>query len=205
MAARGRQPTQARRTRRPTVLLVVIVCGLVALGAGLSWSGWWFRLLHPLGYSSWIRAHARNYELPPELIAAVIYQESRFDPKARSSAGAIGLMQVTPTTARGIAVHTGGHRFRVSDLTDPEINMRYGSFYLQRLHRRFDRNDDSFTASLAAYNAGQGRVERWLRTDADGRLAIDEIPYEETRHYVRSVQRLRVGYRRAYRQQLGAG
>ena len=80
-----------------------------------------------------MRGHAHNYRLDPALLAAVIYQESKFDANARSSSGAIGLMQLLPATAEGIALHTGGSKFRISDLDDPEINVRYGSWYLRHL------------------------------------------------------------------------
>ena len=74
---------------------------------------WYVRLRYPLHYQSIVRAHAHNYRLDPALLAGVIYQESKFQPHARSSSGAIGLMQLLPDTAKGIAVHTGGSKFRV--------------------------------------------------------------------------------------------
>jgi soluble lytic murein transglycosylase len=120
---------------------------------------WWERLWYPLRYDAIIRGHARNYRLPPELLAAVVYQESKFHADAHSSSGAIGLMQLLPATAEGIALHTGGARFRVADLYDPELNVRYGAWYLRHL---LDRYGDERTA-LAAYNAGQQNVDRWRR------------------------------------------
>jgi soluble lytic murein transglycosylase len=139
-----------------------------------------------------VRGHARNYELDPALIAAVIYRESKFDADARSPSGAIGLMQLLPDTAKGIAVHTGGSRFRVDDLYDPEINVRYGSFYLRRLLVKYgdERN------ALAAYNAGQSNVDHWLE---DG----EEIPFPETRQYVDDVLEARGVYADAYAEELG--
>src|SRR5689334_24763947 len=83
--------------------------------------GWWERLWYTLRYEQIVRGHARNYQLDPALLAAVIYQESKFKANARSSSGAIGLMQLLPDTAQGIAVHTGGTQFRVDDLYNPEI------------------------------------------------------------------------------------
>ena len=106
---------------------------------------------------------------------------------ARSSSGAIGLMQLLPSTAQGIAVHTGGSRFRVSDLDDPEINVRYGAWYLRHL---LDKYGDERTA-LAAYNAGQQNVDRWR---AQGK----SIQFRETVAYVDRVERLKRIYRRAY-------
>ena len=104
-----------------------------------------------------MRGHAHNYRLDPALLAAVIYQESKFDANARSSSGAIGLMQLLPATAEGIALHTGGSKFRISDLDDPEINVRYGSWYLRHLLDKYGNEQ----LALAAYNAGQHNVDTW--------------------------------------------
>jgi soluble lytic murein transglycosylase len=114
---------------------------------------WYARLWYPLRYEAIVRGHARNYELDAALLAAVIYSESKFDPHARSSSGAIGLMQLLPDTAKGIALRTGGHRFRVEDLDDPEINVRYGAWYLRHLLVKY--GDERL--ALAAYNAGRRR------------------------------------------------
>ena len=101
-------------------------------------------------------------------------------------------MQLLPDTAKGIAVHTGGSRFRVSDLDDPEINVRYGSWYLRHL---LDKYGDERTA-LAAYNAGQDNVDRW-RAEGKG------IAFAETRSYVARVEHLKRVYREAYARELG--
>jgi soluble lytic murein transglycosylase len=154
--------------------------------------GWWVRLWYPLSYTEIIRGHARNYDLDPALLAAVIYQESKFRADSRSSSGAIGLMQLLPDTAKGIALHTGGSRFRVGDLYDPEINVRYGSWYLRHLLRKYDDEE----VALAAYNAGQANVDRWRSRGV-------AVQFAETRHYVRRVEDLKEMYRRAYSAQLG--
>jgi soluble lytic murein transglycosylase len=147
---------------------------------------WYQRLRYPLAYETIIRGHARNYDLDPALLAAVIYQESKFDTEARSDAGAIGLMQLQPNTARGIAERTGGSRFRVDDLYNPEINVRYGSWYLRHLLNKYGSEE----RALAAYNGGQGNVDRG-------------VVYAETRAYVERVVELRGIYREAYSSELG--
>jgi soluble lytic murein transglycosylase len=170
------------------------VLGLAAAGFAYVHStepGWWVRLWYPLKYGAIVRGHARNYRLDPALLAAVIYQESKFRPGVKSSSGAIGLMQLLPDTAKGIAIHTGGTRFRVSDLYDPELNVRYGSWYLRHL---LDKYGDERTA-LAAYNAGQENVDEWRREDKG-------IAFSETRHYVKRVERLKTLYRRGYANEL---
>lgn len=150
------------------------------------------RVRYPLRYEQIVTAHARNYDLDPALLAAVIYTESKFDPGARSAAGALGLMQLLPDTARGIALRTGGARFVVSDLNVPELNIRYGSWYLRHL---LDRYGDERTA-LAAYHAGQGNVDEWRRRGV-------AIQFPETRSYVDKVERVKEVYASAYRDELG--
>lgn len=153
---------------------------------------WWARLWYPLRYASVVRGHAANYHLNAALLAAVIEQESKFNANARSSAGAIGLMQLQPTTAKGIAIRTGGKKFVLSDLYNPEINVGYGAWYLRHL---LDRYKDERTA-LAAYNAGENNVDRWRRTGGG-------VRFPETRAYVARVERLKGIYRRAYKSELG--
>jgi soluble lytic murein transglycosylase len=152
---------------------------------------WYERLRYPLAYPAIVRGHARNYGLDPALLAAVIYQESKFRPAARSKSGAIGLMQLQPRTAQGIALRTGGTRFRIDDLYDPELNVRYGSWYLRHLLQKYG---DERTA-LAAYNAGQRNVDGW-------QAAGSGIAFAETRAYVRRVEELKAIYRDAYASEL---
>ena len=154
---------------------------------------WYARLRYPLDYEHIVRGHARQYDLDAALLAAVIYRESKFDPDARSDSGAIGLMQLLPATAEGIAQLTGGSRFEVDDLYDPEINVRFGSFYLRRLLRKYD--DERL--ALAAYNAGQANVDRWIAAGEE------EIPFPETREFVDNVLEAREIYARVYADELG--
>jgi soluble lytic murein transglycosylase len=173
-----------------TRLLALVAVAAVGAGAfayvDTTSPPWYERLRYPLAYETIIRGHARNYDLDPALLAAVIYQESKFEVDARSEAGAIGLMQLRPETARGIAVRTGGSGFRVDDLYDPEINVRYGSWYLRHLLDKYGSEREA----LAAYNGGQGNVDRG-------------VVYPETKHYVDRVLELRGIYRQAYGSELG--
>jgi soluble lytic murein transglycosylase len=175
--------------------LIALAVLFVGLGAMLYvWETeppWFERLRYPLDYRAIVRAHAHTFGIDPALLAAVIYQESKFDPTARSSSGAVGLMQLTPTTAEGIAIRTGGRAFRTSDLTTPELNVRYGCWYLRDLFQKYKQE----TLVLAAYNAGQGNVDRWLR-------AHEGIQFPETRAYVSRVEHLQVVYRDAWHSQL---
>jgi soluble lytic murein transglycosylase len=153
---------------------------------------WWARIWYPLRYSTIVRAHAHNYDLNPALLAAVIDEESKFRADAKSSAGAVGLMQLLPATAKGIAIHTGGSKFVTRDLYDPEINVRYGAWYLHHLLQKY--GDERL--ALAAYNAGQQNVDTWR---AEGK----DIQFPETRAYVDKVERLKGIYRRTYARELG--
>jgi len=181
MGRRGRS-----RARRLLILALalVAVAAVAAAVVARSEPAWYLRLRYPLEYEAIVTGHARNYRLEPALLAAVIYHESKFDANAESSSGAIGLMQLTPATAKGIALRTGGSRFQLSDLYDPEINVRYGSWYLRHLLERYDGD---LRLALAAYNGGQGNVDRG-------------VLFAETRAYVKSVLATRKRYREAYPQ-----
>jgi soluble lytic murein transglycosylase len=149
----------------------------------------------PLRHEDIIRQQAADKGVPPDLIAAVIYSESRFRDQT-SNAGARGLMQITPSTAQLIEKLSGGQTFSFDDLADPDINIRYGTFYLRYLLQKFDGNE---VAALAAYNAGETNVASWGGSD----LQLDDIQYAETRNYVENVLEKRDDYARHYRQELG--
>ncbi len=189
--ARGRgRPGGVRRFWLAVVLVAAAAAGVVAWTVTAE-PEWYQRARYPLRYEAIVRSHARNYELPPTLLAAVIYTESKFDADARSGAGAVGLMQLLPETAKGIAVRTGGDRFVVSDLVDPEINVRYGAWYLRNLLNRYD----DVSTALAAYHAGQGNVDEW-RSKGVG------IQFPETRSYVDKVLDVQRVYADAYADEL---
>ncbi len=176
------------------LLWVVALGAIVAAALGYvlrSSPPWYERIRYPLRYSEYIRVHAEAHHLDPALMAAVIYQESKFQPSVESSSGAIGLMQLTPSTARGIAIRTGGSAFRTSDLYNADINIRYGAWYLDNLFAKY--HDERLV--LAAYNAGQGNVDRWIAHS-------EPIQFPETRAYVSRVEHLKGIYAKAWRSQL---
>lgn len=155
----------------------------------------------PLRHEDVIRQQASEKGLDPALIAGVIYAESKFSDRT-SSAGAKGLMQILPGTAEFIAHRSGGTRFSTGDLANPDVNIRYGSYYLRYL---LDRHGGSEVLALASYNAGETNVARWVaRARADGRaFHIEDIPFPETRAYVQRVLGARDDYRREYAGELG--
>jgi soluble lytic murein transglycosylase len=155
----------------------------------------------PLSYSDVIRQQAAAKHLDPALIAAVIYAETKFDPRP-SPAGAQGLMQILPQTAEFLARRSGGFAFRVEDLARPDVNIAYGSYYLRYL---LDRYGESTVLTLAAYNAGEANVDRWVAEDrARGRtFTVRRIPFPETRAYVAKVLNAQQRYRKTYPTELG--
>src|SRR5919108_5827153 len=183
-AGRGR----AARRRRIAAILGTAV--LAALAFALAWPTFHHAVREialPLRHEDIIRQQARDKGLDPALIAAVIYAESRFRDGQTSAAGAQGLMQLTPATARMIARKSGGVAFTVQDLGTPQVNISYGSWYLRYLMQRYAGNQ---TFALAAYNGGEGNVDRWIATAQPRResLTIEAIPFSETRTYVQRVQ-----------------
>ena len=120
--------------------------------------------MYPLDHAGAIRSSARRNGLDPALVAAVVYAESRFDEQARSSQGAVGLMQVLPDTADQIARESGGVAFTTADLEDPAVNVRYGCYYLRGA---LDAFDGDVVAAVASYNAGMGAVAEWRAEAAD--------------------------------------
>jgi soluble lytic murein transglycosylase len=156
----------------------------------------------PLRHEDIIRQQAADKGLDPSLIAGVIYVESRFRDQT-SHAGAKGLMQILPSTADYIARKSGGTAFEEGDLATPQINIAYGSWYLRYLLEHYHGNE---LLALAAYNAGEGKVDEWYR-EASARgedfEVATHIPFPETRSYVGSVLEVRGRYRQEYRRELG--
>jgi len=150
-------------------------------------------------YLPWIQAKAEKYDLPELLILSVIYQESRFGAHAASGAGARGIMQLMPSTAKPIAVETGFlPDFEASDLDVPYYNLELGSNYLARMMYVFEGN---YYEALAAYNAGPGNVINWANlTDGDPDVFLNTIRYQEPRIYLRSIVEIFNRYRLIYGQ-----
>ena len=145
-----------------------------------------FSLRFPMPYKQQVQQHAEAQELDPSIIYGVMRRESLFDPLARSSVGALGLMQLMPSTARRVAKSLGMKRPRKSDILRVENNIRLGTHYLRTVMNRFDNN---VALAAAAYNAGPGNVKRWLpkNTIMSADLWVETVPFKETRNYVQAV------------------
>ena len=154
------------------------------------------QVIFPLTYWDSIRRHSALHGLDPYVVAALIAQESTFDPEARSVANAWGLMQVVPATGRRLARSVGIRRFTTASLTNPETNIRLGTLYFSRLVEQFGGT----YYALASYNAGETRVTRWKaeRPGLDEDEFIDDIPFPETQNYVKRILGTAEDYRMLY-------
>jgi len=204
---------RARRlTRRTTVwrrrlaaLVMLLGLGAIAVaGAGIAGYGPLadevLEITLPLEHEDIIRQQAADKDVDAALIAAVIFEESKFRDQT-SHAGARGLMQITPETADYIAAKSGGTAFEQGDLASPQINIAYGAWYLRYLKDKYEGEE---LAAIAAYNAGEGTVDQWV-SDAGGLTGFDEkdIAFPETREYVDGVMDHRAKYRKHYGSELG--
>jgi soluble lytic murein transglycosylase len=202
-AARHTRPRRRQVLRRRLLLaagLAAVIVAVVSLVHPVNHAVEEIKL--PLRHEDIIRQQAADKRVDPALIAAVIYTESHFRDQT-SHAGAKGLMQLMPATADYIARKSGGTRFVQGDLADPQINISYGSWYLRYLLQRYHGN---VALALAAYNAGEGKVDEWWRAAADRGetfAVAKHIPFAETRDYVAKVLDARRAYRREYAHELG--
>ena len=177
------------------VVAVLLVIGVVIGIARFDFGDKLGELTLPLRHEDIIRQQAAEKGVPADLIAAVIYEESKFEDQT-SSAGARGLMQITPDTADTIENLSGGETFVYDDLADPDLNIRYGTFYLAYL---LDKYDGDVIATLAAYNAGEGNADAW----GGANMKLSDIEFAETSDYVRDVLERRDQYRDKYADELG--
>lgn len=183
------------------VIALVVLAAAAAVYVHQTRPDWYSRLLYPMKYSELITKSAGQNQLDPALVAAVIYEESSFEETISSDAGAVGLMQLMPSTATWIAAKTDGVDFRVSDLKDPSINIAYGCWYLRYLTDRYGSSE----LALAAYNGGTENLDKWLaEAQAQGRTfsSTTDIPWPETREFVVSVDETRDIYASAYAAEL---
>ncbi|MCW3011527.1 MAG: lytic transglycosylase protein, partial [Solirubrobacterales bacterium] len=201
-AERRRRVVRRRRGRIAGVLLALLLC----LGGAVAASGVFDtavrEIVLPLKHEDIIRQQAADKDLDPALIAGVIHTESRFRDGQVSSAGALGLMQITPATAGDIARKSGGVLFETEDLASPQVNISYGAYYLRYLLNRFGGDE---ALALAAYNGGEGNVERWVAEarDRGEPFRVASIPFPETREYVGKVRAAKRDYRANYARELG--
>ncbi len=190
-------------TKKVRVLCFCIVIVLISLCVAvmfkeelfLFFKKTFFKETYQIEYSQQVEKASVEFGVPVDLIYAVIKTESNFNPDAVSSAGAVGLMQLIPETYSWVAKRLGENE-NIELISDPDTNIRYGTYYLKFLTDRFKSDE----AIYAAYNAGYARVNGWLsdsRYSSDG-INLDNIPYKETKAYVKKVSEARAKYKEAY-------
>lgn len=180
--------------KRITLLLVV----LTAAGSFLYNTEWFQKnYVYPFPHQDIVYRYALEHNMSPFMIAAVIRTESKFNPYARSPKGATGLMQLMPETAAWIATQLEYPDYDPMDMTDPETNIRFGTWYLASLKKEFGGNEVLF---LAAYNGGRGNVGQWITKYGwpASFKDIEKIPFRETREYVAKVLRDQKRYQELY-------
>ena len=187
-----------RNLLRALAFIAACAC-IVVFGTTLIKRGYkqYYRAIYPLHYADEITTAAEEFDVPPSLIYAIVYTESGFNPQAISSAGAKGLMQLTDTTLEWALKRADeADKHAPEELFDPAINIHYGVYVLTLLEEQFESTE----TILAAYNAGIGRVNEWLKDPAysDDGVQLKAIPYQETADYVRRVRETQKFYQNLY-------
>lgn len=174
---------ERRRERRAHNILFFVLALIILFGVAFKPL---LRIVFPVKHLDAITAAAEDSGLEPMLVASVVKVESGFDARAQSPKGARGLMQVMPDTGQWVAEQMGLNSFHIDLLYEADTNLQIGTSYLEQMFRLFGGNE---VAALAAYNAGQMRVQQWLDEGRwDGQEGtLDDIPFAETRTYVRRV------------------
>ena len=151
---------------------------------------------YPQGYAEYVTIYADKYGVPENLVYSVIRTESDFESGAISGAGAVGLMQILPSTFKWLTSDVLFEHLNEGMLFDPETNIRYGTYYLSFLYDRYGDWD----LALAAYNGGPGNVDKWLENDAyaDGEGGLKTIPFRETKQFVSRVSKAWEKYDKLY-------
>lgn len=186
------------RYRKFVALFFIVVIAITVI-TGVKWVG---KTLYPLHYENYIIKYSAEYNLDPFLVASVIREESRFYKSAESPKGARGLMQITPPTGEWIAGQMGIDNYEVDMLYDPEVNIRFGCWYLDNLRNQFG----DMKLVIAAYNGGRGNVTKWLMNkdySRDGR-ELHHIPFKETRNYVIKVEKSYKIYQLLYKNKISS-
>lgn len=191
MTAAFHRKSGIRKLKRRILFLVFILLALFNMDNIA-------RFYYPFPYREQINFYAAQYQLDPFLLAAMIKTESNFDKQAVSGKGARGLMQIMPETGLWVARQMNIPSFNVDQLFDPETSIKLGAWYLADLNREF--HGDTVLV-LAAYNGGRGNVNQWLDTkQLQDTKVIEQIPFAETRHYVRKVLTYQLVYRYLYQE-----
>ena len=175
-----------------------IYLSILLFALALVWCGYIFLLYraYPTDYKEYVEASSSKYNVRPELVFAVIKVESKFNEKAQSHSGALGLMQIMPETFSWLQSHIADKALDEEKLKDPRINIEYGTYFLSYIQKKY--KDEK--VQLCAYNAGIGTVEKWLKNKeySDDGKVLKKIPFKETENYVAEVSKAKKKYRNLY-------
>ena len=169
--------------KKQVIILILIFCLTEVLALALVFRSLFF----PLKYTDLIIKYSQENSLSSELVASVINAESSFKADAKSSAGAIGLMQILPSTASYISSLENLNYNNADDLFNPEKNINIGCKYLKYLIDKFE----NINTALASYNAGETTVINWLKNPeySSDNITLNKIPYKETEQYVKKINK----------------
>ncbi len=173
----------------------IAAAALILFGAFCITGRTFMKIVYPIKYAEYVEKYSREYGIEKNLLYAVIKTESSFNPEAVSRANAAGLTQITPETLEWLQMKLGEEDKKI-DLHDPETSIKYGAFFLSYLLEEFECRD----TAIAAYHAGRGRVNGWLKDKSlspDG-ISLTEIPVSETAHYVKKVNKALNAYNKLY-------
>ncbi len=182
-----------------SVLITAVVCALVINGIPVV-----LKVIYPIRYKEYVLKYSEIYNVDPYLVFSMIKAESNFDANALSNRNARGLMQITDTTGKWIAEKLKVEDFTVSDLYEPETNIKFGCWYINFLkYREFkDANEDENKTALIimSYNGGSNNVKDWIKRNGSYELTYEQIPFKETRNYLKKVRDYNVMYKKLYRE-----
>ena len=179
----------------PRIIITIIILAFLLGIVGTMLTSCVERLFYPRHYSEYVMKYSDKYAVPSELVFAVIKAESKFDSDAVSHVGAVGLMQILPSTCKSIAQYHFGEDSSLVNLYDPETNIRYGVYYLQYLFSMFG----SWEKAIIAYNWGPGNLSNFLNSNDYTEGNYKSIPVKETRNYVNKVMRYWEKYNELYK------
>lgn len=181
-----------QKDRSLGLLLKILILLLVIASIGYLVYGYFMVLAYPIKYKGYIKKYSKANNVDPYMLTAIIREESRFNPKAQSGKGAVGLMQLMPKTANWIS-KTADYHLKDGDLNKPQHNIKYGSWYFSYLKKKYK----SDALALSAYNAGSTNVDRWIKR-LGHRNAKKKIPFPETKQYVSKVKEAAEVYEKLY-------
>lgn len=186
-----------------TVFIIAVLVLALALGSIMVV----FKVIYPTRYKEYVLKYSEVYGIDPYLVFSMIKAESNFDPDALSGRNARGLMQITVTTGEWIAKNLEVKDFSVNDLFEPETNIRFGCWYINYLESKefnnakfiYDTDDESkWNLIIMSYNGGSSNVKKWVKSNGSSSLTYNQIPFKETRNYLKRVKDYKAMYKRLY-------